>query len=171
MGKIKEFYHEQITREQSISATRWFRANNKSDKLKGAEIDAENGAIYGVAICTEGEALGHDVWLDSAFIADVVKFGKAYKKGLKARFGHPSMSGESLGTFIGRFQNFRQEGTKAVADLYLDDSAKNTPNGNLYDYILKLAENPDVFGTSIVFAIDSYFFKKTNGEAISTSDH
>ncbi len=171
MGKVKEYFHEQIEQEQRINSTRWFRANNKSDKLQGSSIDSANGIIYGVSVCTEGEALGHGVWLDSEFIADVVSFGNAYKKGVKARFGHPNMSGESLGTFIGRFKNFRVEGTKAIADLYLDESAKETPNGNLYDYILKLAQNPDVFGSSIVFAIDSYYFKKTTGENISSSDH
>ena len=170
MGKIKVAYHDEI--EKSMRDTRWFRANNKSDKMKGATVDRENGAIYGVSVCTEGEALGHDVWLDNAFIADVVSLGKAVKKGVKARFGHPNMSGEALGTYIGRFMNFRQEGTKAVADLYFDDSAKVSPNGDLVDYLMTLAEtSPDVFGASIVFSIKDYFFKKTKGENISTRDH
>lgn len=171
MGRVKAFYHDEITKGQRLSATRWFRANQMTIKLQGAKVDSKSGVIKGVSVCTEGEALGHDVWLDSDFIADVSRFGNEKNRGLKARFGHPSMSGEALGTFIGRFKTFRVEGNKAVADLYLDESAKNTPNGNLYDYILELASNPDVFGASIVFSIDSYFFKKTTGEKISSSEH
>jgi hypothetical protein len=175
MGKLKAAHHEEIIKgqqESALKATRWFRANNKADKLKGAEVDRENGAIYGIACCTEGEALGHRVWLDGSFITALVKLGKAQKMGVKARFGHPNMSGEALGTYVGRFQNFRQEGTKAIADLYFDDSAKVSPNGDLADYLMTLAEtSPDMFGASIVFSIGGYYFKKTSGDSIKTSDH
>jgi hypothetical protein len=170
MGRVKEYYHDEI--EKAMRETRRFRANNQSDKLNGARIDAEKGIIYGMSACSEGEALGHYVWLDSAFIGDVTKLGKAIKVGIKSRFGHPSMSGESLGTFIGRCKNFRVEDTKSICDLYFDDSSEVTPSGNLKEYLLKLAEtSPDMFGASIVFSVGSYFYKKTTGENISTSEH
>lgn len=160
MSKIKEYYHDEIVKGQVFKATRWFRANNQADKLKGATVDAENGAIYGVSVCTVGEALGHGVSIEQSFIEDIVKFGNASKNGIKARFGHPNMSGESLGTYIGRFMNFRVEGQKAVADLYLAEAAKKSPNGDLYSYILEMSEKePDQFGASIVFAVaENYFY-------------
>jgi len=89
--------------------------------------------------------------------------------GLKARFGHPNMCNDALGTYLGRFKNFRKviEETKegkryhAVADLHLDESAKDTPNGNLFDYVLSLAKtSPDMFGTSIVFRRGDTEYKK-----------
>jgi hypothetical protein len=174
MVKIKELDLEKQQREgfeRQLKATRAFRATGKKQDFR-QEVDKENGCIYGVSVCTEGEALGHGCWLDSQFIDDVTKLGNKNKAGLKARFGHPAMSGESFGTFVGRFHNFRTEGIQVFADLYFDESAKHTPNGDLQNYILSLAaSDPEAFGTSIVFTSKGYFYKKTNGENISTSDH
>jgi hypothetical protein len=162
MSKIKEYYHAEI--EAAMRDTRWFRANNMSDKLNGSKVDFEKGVIEGVAVCTVGEALGHGVWLEQSFIDDIVKFGNATKSGIKARFGHPNMSGESLGTFIGRFQNFKVDGIKAVADLKMSDVAKKSPNGDLYSYILEMADsNPEDFGASIVFSVKENYFYDSEG--------
>ena len=138
-------------------------------------IDREAGIIEGCRVCSEGEAKGHGVWLTEKFIRDVAKFGRSQKQGVKARFGHPNMCSTALGTFIGRYKNFRietEEGTPgfdeydseelakegkapkqkgyrthAVADLHLDYSSKELPKlGNAFDYILGMAEkNPDMF--------------------------
>lgn len=121
------------------------------------QVDLEAGIIRGCAVCTEGEAKGHGVNLDSDFIKDVVSYGKEKGKlGLKARFGHPSMSSTALGTFLGRFKNFsidRSGGASvARADLFLSKSAKVTPEGDLFKYTTELAsDDPKAFGTSIVF--------------------
>ena len=150
---------------EALKMTRLFRANNQTDKLNGAEVDFNNGAIYGVSMCTVGEALGHGVWLEQSFIEDIVKFGNRTKVGLKARFGHPNMSGEALGTFIGRFHNFRIEGSKAIADLYLSDVAKKSPNGDLFTYVLDIAsKEPDAFGASIVFSAKELYFYNEDGD-------
>jgi hypothetical protein len=64
------------------------------------------------------------------------------------------MCGTSLGTYIGRYKNFRlsENGEYAVADLHVDEVCKKSPSGNLYDYVFEMAEtNPDMFGNSIVF--------------------
>jgi hypothetical protein len=138
-------------------------------------VDREKGVIYGAAICTEGEAQGHGYLLDEEFINDVVRFGNARKNGLKMRFGHPNMSSEALGTFLGRATNLRMQrhGDKAVArgDIELSDTAKETPNGNLYDYVLNLAaDEPDAFGLSIVFAPgDSYQKAGPDGQVTEDS--
>ena len=173
-GKVKALASEQqrdtFLKEQ-LKKTRVFRANSKKQDLR-QEVDKENGCIYGVSVCTEGEALGHGCWLDSFFINNVAQLGNKVKLGLKARFGHPSMSGEALGTFVGRFNNFRVEGTQVFADLYFDESAKSTPSGDLQAYLLLLAESaPDAFGTSIVFKPLEYYFKKEGGEVISIDKH
>ena len=104
--------------------------NNENTKLpklltsgvtitKKGSIDREAGIIRGVSVCTEGEAKGHGVHLDSEFIQTVTDLGNAKKQGLKARFGHPNMCSTALGTFIGRYKNFTVEGNKAKADLFL----------------------------------------------------
>jgi hypothetical protein len=97
------------------------------------------------------------VFIDSQFAADTATQGAAIKAGLKARFGHPNMCSTALGTFLGRWKNFRVDGDAVRADLYLSNSAKETPHGDLYSYVLDLAaDDPDMFGTSIVFTIGGY---------------
>jgi len=130
----------------------WFRSS--STFAKRGTVDREKGAIFGVSVNTVGEAKGHGVHLEQSFIERVAELGNAEKNGLKARFGHPSMCSTALGTLLGRFRNFRVEGEQVLADLFLSNSAKETPGGNLYDYVLSLAESEsDMFGTSIVFTI------------------
>lgn len=139
-------------------------------------IDHEAGIVEGVKVCTEGEAKGHGVNLDAEFVEAVVRFGNERKQGLKARFGHPNMCSTALGTFLGRHKNFRTETTTrddgskaltAIADLFLSNEAKDTPNGNLHDYVLGLAQNePDMFGTSIVFTPGRYYRKTTKGQKV-----
>ena len=126
-----------------------------TEYLKAAPAGRVNrgvGVIEGISVCTAGEAKGHGVHLDQTFIETVSEMGASRKQGLKARFGHPNMCSTALGTFIGRFKNFRVVGNRVVADLFMSNEAKETPHGNLYEYVLGMAENePDMFGTSIVF--------------------
>ena len=145
-------------------------------RAKPSSVDLEAGVIYGVKVCTEGEAKGHGVSLDSEFIDSVAKLGKQTKQGLKARFGHPNMCSESLGTYIGRFKNFstgtttRTGGAEAAccfADLYLSESAKDAPSGDLYSYVVSMAENEaDMFGTSIVFREGNRYRRNDKGEKV-----
>ena len=115
------------------------------------------GLIGGVAVITKGRIMdisGDDrAWEnDDKTLESVAKLGNKAKQGVKARFGHPNMSASALGTYLGRFKNFVRDGDVVRADLYLDKTAYETPNGNLADYVLSLAESsPDMFGTSIVF--------------------
>ena len=118
-------------------------------------IDIDEGVIKGVKMCSEGEAKGHGVWLNKKFISKVVELAQEQERGVKARFGHPNMCSDALGTFIGTYKNVRRkierqgEGETrhhAIGDLYLAKSSKDSPNGNLYNYILTLAkESPDMF--------------------------
>lgn len=125
---------------------------DSTPQLKFAKIDDKSGVIYGVKMCTLGEAKGHGMWLDSTFIDSVVTLAQRHKNGLRARFGHPNMCSDSLGTYLGVYKNIRREEDSAVGDLFLSDVAKNTPNGNLFDYVLNLSKkDPGAFGSSIVF--------------------
>jgi len=135
---------------------------NRLSPLRGAgklNVDFANDVIKDVVIVQEGEAKGHGVWLDSKFINDIAKQG-ASLSGIKSRFGHPNMCGNSLGDYLGEFQNFssrRQLGKmQAIADLHLDRSiADKSPkyDKSLTDYILQFASTkPEMFGNSIVFS-------------------
>jgi hypothetical protein len=129
----------------------YFRSNpiyHQSPSL----IDRGSGIIKDVVLCQVGEAKGHELFIDQVFINNVVTFGNENQAGIKARFGHPNICSTALGSYLGRFRNFRLVEDKAIADLYLDKSSQISPKGNLYEYIFTLAEsNPEMFGASIAF--------------------
>ena len=117
--------------------------------------DADEGIIHGYAVATAGEAKGHGVDLDATTLEQIVELGNASKLGIKSRFGHPSMSGTALGTFLGRARGFwlDTDGEAPVvrANLHLSKSSRNTPQGDLGGYVLGLAgEDPESFGSSVV---------------------
>jgi hypothetical protein len=131
-------------------------------------IDRESRVINGFAAITRGEALGHDMWIDGAMLAQVAELGNATKGGLKSRFTHPGLSADALGTYLGRAKNFRVEGDVVRADLHLAESAAKSPKGDLADYVMSLAEeDPEAFGTSIVFSHDFEAEEKFTDENLS----
>lgn len=113
------------------------------------------GLIKGLAVVTRGEALGHEMWIDQTFVEQTAKAVAASKMGIKARFTHPGLSSDGMGKFLGRIKAGRVDGDIARADLHLAKSAQNTPDGDLADYVMSLAEeDPAAFATSIVFDHD-----------------
>jgi len=122
-------------------------------------INRELGIIQGVTIARVGPAKGHNGFVDRTFLLQIIDNAATKTAGIKARFGHPNMCSQALGTYLGRFKNYSYSGDQVKADLHLDDTAKNTPSGDLYSYVLDMAEkNPDMFGASIVFEIGESIF-------------
>jgi hypothetical protein len=122
-------------------------------------IDRELGIIQGVTIARIGIAKGHGGFVDRTFLLQIVDNAASKPAGIKARFGHPNMCSQALGTYLGRFKNYSYSGDQVKADLHLDETSKNTPNGDLFSYVLDMAgKNPDMFGASIVFEIGESVF-------------
>lgn len=118
--------------------------------------DAGAGLIRGAAVITRGEALGHDIWIDHTMLQQVRDaIQAAGQRGIKARFTHPGLSADGLGTFLGRFKNGYIDGDVVRAELHFGESAHDTPDGDLAEYVMALAaEDPTAFGNSIVFRHD-----------------
>ena len=122
---------------------------NRTGGLYGA------GLVEGVSIITQGEALGHDAWIDETFNFQVASALNASDGGVKSRFTHPSLSGDGTGKFLGRLTNARVAGDQVLGDLHLAETAHDTPDGDLAKYVMDLAEEDGkVFGLSIVFEHD-----------------
>lgn len=120
---------------------------------KGGDYGA--GMIRGMAVITRGEALGHYQWIDAEMLSQVAAAINASDEGAKARFTHPSLSGDGLGKFTGRVKNARVDGDVVRGDLHLSASAESTPDGNLAAYLIRLAQDdPAAFGNSISFDPD-----------------
>ena len=133
-----------------------------SHGVKRGSVDREGGQfgaglIRGVSLVTRGEALGYGLWLDDDFVRQVHSAAAASgERGLKARFAHPGLSADGIGTVLGRWMNPRMSGTRQVlADLHLLESAHDSPSGDLAGYVMSLAEEaPEMFAASIVFVPD-----------------
>ena len=127
-------------------------------------VDRESRTIFGVAVATDGPALGHQMDIDRTFLEQLVTAGNQAKQGIKARFDHPNASSTSMGTAIGRFKQFRKTGAIVRADLHLLKSAELAPEGNYPEYIMELAlEDPQSFGTSIVFSGKPEYILEADG--------
>jgi len=126
-----------------------FRADvARSGKVR---IDREASVINGFAVVTKGVTKDSRGEFDDIALDSVVEFGNKAKAGIKSRFGHPNMSSTALGTFLGRVRNFRRDGDIVRADLHIDKTAFDTPDGDLAGYVINLAESdPEMFGASMV---------------------
>jgi len=128
------------------------------------KIDRKNNVIHGYSVISTGEAMGHGVMIDETTLEQVNDLGNAAKKGLKSRFGHPNMSHSAFGTFLGRSKDFRIDGDRVRADLHVDETAFNSPKGNLGKYVLDLAESdPDAFGASVVIEMEEVYILNEDG--------
>lgn len=149
--------HKGGTEENKKMSEKNKRILFRSDISRGIQtgksgVDRAGGIIKGFAVISKGEAIGHDAEVDEITLAQTLEHGNKSEVGIKSRFGHPNMSSEALGTFLGRVKNFYLDGGIVRADLYLDSTAYKTPNGDLANYVLDLAEgDPAAFGASIVF--------------------
>lgn len=137
-----------------------FRSLPNFSEQKHVNVDRENDLIKNIEIAKYGRNKNAS-FFDDKFLDDLVKKGNGQTQGVKSRFGHPNMCASSLGTYVGRYKNFRVENKKVYADLFLDPISKKTSvegkGIKMYDYIMDMAEsNSDMFGNSIVIMGDEY---------------
>jgi len=111
--------------------------------------------IMGVSIATTGEAAGHRLLFDEQSLAQLQQLALFKVGGIKSRFTHPDWFHDGLGKYLGRFRNFRVDGSKLVADLQVSKTAHSSPAGDIGKYVLDLAtEDPGSFGVSVVVDVD-----------------
>lgn len=129
-------------------------ATSSSVRDAGGRFGA--GLVTGLAVITRGEALGHNAWIDTSFIAQVDGAMRANDAGVKSRYTHPDMSGDGLAKGLGRVTWTPSESTDVVrGDLHFWKSSRKTPEGDLGAHILERAgEDPSSFGASISFTRD-----------------
>ncbi len=129
------------------------QSNKPEVSYSGGNFDA--GFIKNFAVITSGEALGHGMWVDHEFVADVASQLSASKKGVVSRYTHPNMSGDALSKGLGRVV-YRADGDgKVRGDLHFYKAAHKSPDGNLAEYLMDLAsDDPESFGASISFERD-----------------
>lgn len=106
-------------------------------------IDDKAGVIRGVSVITEGEARGHDLKIDSKTVEQMLDACAASNSGrVKTKLNHRS----GIESVFGYLSEFRIQGPKLVADLYLLKKHKD------YDQTLEqIREMPESIGLSVAF--------------------
>lgn len=144
-----------IRKPSEAERARWFSTGFLASGVGAVLPDLHT--LQDAAVIRCGEARGHDLWVDSVMCGQVMTNGNALgDKGVKARFGHPDMCADALGTFLGRWKNLKAGADGIVrGDLHLSSTAAESPKGDLRNYIEQMAaKEPGHFGTSIVFTRD-----------------
>lgn len=137
-------------------------------------VDREKEVIRGYVVAEKGpfksEGRGE---FDTKSLRSIVSLMREHANGTKVRFGHPTMSDDGLGTYLGRAKNPRMDGdSKVRADLFFDPTAHKTPKGgDLADYVMSLAESdPDAFSSSLVLSVDEEWRLDKNDKYATDAD-
>ena len=110
------------------------------------EMEAEELELPGVSILEEGEAKGHDLFVDKKSLEKALDIMKGARNGVKVKMNH----GSGLDAVVGFARNPRIDGNRLIADLRL---LRNSPH---YGLIKEMAaEAPDQFGVSLAFVNES----------------
>ena len=108
--------------------------------------EMEEMQLPSVSILEEGEAKGHDLFVDKTSLERALEIMSEAKNGVKVKMNH----GSGLDAVVGFARNPRIEGNRLIADLKL---LRNSPH---YGLIKEMAsEAPDQFGISLAFVNES----------------
>ena len=135
----------------------------RTEIVTGAErVDRKSKVIFGASLMQEGDINDDREWtVDSGTLANALDLMQQSNAGSKARFTHPNMSADGMGTFLGRWKNPRIDGDTLRADLHLAEAAFKSPQGDLGTYVMDLAEeDPESFGLSLATRINNESMKK-----------
>jgi len=157
---------------------KWLRAGTQG----AIGVDRENSRILGYVVAQAGpfksEGRGE---FDDDGILKIAELMEANPKGTKSRLGHPTLSSDGIGTFLGwstspyigeAFSSTLNKVVPAVrANLDICETAFDTPGGNIGKYVLDLAEkNPAAFSTSVVITADEEYRIDEKGRPLRGDD-
>jgi hypothetical protein len=122
----------------------------KKKLRKESRLEEDSTIIPNVYILSQGEARGHDLFIDKTSIQKAYELMAKAPNGVKVKMNH----GSGLDAVCGFARNPRIEGDKLMADLHL---LKSSPH---YELVKEMAnEAPDQFGVSLAFLNESETIK------------
>lgn len=140
--------------DRPTSKYRRFAAGSSDSDLRVDRTGGQwgSGLISGVSLISRGEALGHRQWVDGFFLDQLTR---ALGDGtfIKSTYGHPDMSGDGIGQYVGRIYGpARRDGSRVRADLHINPAAHVRDHA---ERLFLMAETaPEDFGMSIRFTGD-----------------
>lgn len=128
-----------------------FRTSKTTHSASDLKVDRKGKVIRGASMMQLGDVNDDRPWtVDEDTLESAAQFANQSSKGLKARFTHPSMSNDGMGSYLGRWQNVHREGDHLRGDLHIAEAAFSSPRGDIGTYVLDLAdEDPEAFGVSL----------------------
>jgi hypothetical protein len=133
------------TKQRAAVAYQTYRDTKKKQR-KEARLEEDSTVIPNVYILSQGEAKGHDLFIDKTSIEKAYELMSQAPNGVKVKMNH----GSGLQDTLGFARNPRIEGDKLLADLHL---LKSSPH---YGLVKEMAnEAPDQFGVSLAFLNES----------------
>jgi len=144
----QDFVSRFMGNEQAISdfPDETQRAAVAYSTYRDEDEEMEELELPGVSILEEGEAKGHDLFVDKKSLEKALDIMKGARNGVKVKMNH----GSGLDAVVGFARNPRIEGNRLIADLRL---LRNSPH---YGLIKEMAaEAPDQFGVSLAFVNES----------------
>jgi len=114
-------------------------------------VDRKARVIFGANLMQVGDINDSRPFsVDLKTLQQAQELASRSSNGLKARYTHPNMSSDGMGSYLGRWKNLRVEGDKLRGDLHIADAAFTSPQGDLATYVMDLAESdPEAFGVSL----------------------
>ena len=114
-------------------------------------VDRKARVIFGANLMQLGDINDSRPFsVDLKTLQQAQELASRFSNGLKARYTHPNMSSDGMGSYLGRWKNLRVEGDKLRGDLHIADAAFTSPQGDLATYVMDLAESdPEAFGVSL----------------------
>lgn len=130
--------------------------------LQFEDLNESDRVLRGGVMAIEGDFVdGRGAFVRES-LQQISQLANGVPKGLKSRFGHPSLLADGLGRFLGRWRDTRMatalnwDGQRVNAvrgNLYLDESSFSTPFGDLGGYVMRLAaSDSDAISSSLVIA-------------------
>lgn len=163
------------------AVSQWLKAGLKG-AFAGVGVDREKNAVMGYVVAQTGPFREPDPrgQFNTDSLGKIVALMAAKPNGTKVRFGHPSLSDDAIGSYLGRalkprldrvrvMRDGREVTLQAVrADLYLSDSAgPGNPRGDLREYVLGLAEeDPSALASSLVLQVDEQLCLDAKGKPV-----
>jgi hypothetical protein len=139
---VKDFPDE----KQRVAVAYQTYRDAKKNQRKEARLEQDSTIIPNVYILSQGEARGHDLFIDKTSIEKAYDLMAKAPNGVKVKMNH----GSGLEAVLGFARNPRIEGDKLMADLHL---LKSSPH---YGLVKEMAsEAPDQFGVSLAFLNES----------------
>jgi hypothetical protein len=138
-----------------------------------SKVDRKANIVFGANLMQVGDLNNGDArpWtVDAESLSQAQIMMSKGNNGAKARFTHPNMSSDGMGSYLGRWKNVRVDGGTLRGDLHLADAAFKSPQGDLGTYVMDLAESdPEAFGVSLATRLDyasleEFDKKKTGGK-------